>query len=346
MNMNMNKKTFGIIIGTIAVLIVVVLIGIVIANNHNEKVVYSGNIISQNVENSTKQEEQNIAQNNTTSDNTTAENDEKIEGEISYAETKDGGKIPVPPTFKYVDGESQKGAIIEDENGNQFVWVPVDDYNSYHREYFAKNGEKKDDYSDDVEVTFESSGIKDINYYNEEFDDSIRNYKGFYIARYEAGKEKKGNKNVAVSKAGVLPWTQIVWEEARDASLKMYAENDKFQTDLVNSYAWDTTCNWLRNTGINIDNSVNYGNYQNSSNGTRKVVETASNERWQTNNIFDMAGNVWEYTTEEIGDHEKHHIGRGGAHWNNGDEYPISSRAQASDESNLDVGFRVVLYLK
>ena len=163
---------------------------------------------------------------------------------------------------------------------------------------------------------------------------------------YEAGKETKNNKSKAVSKAGVLPWTQIVWEEARKASQEMYDENNCFQTDLVNSYAWDTVCNWLRQTGTNIDDSVEYGNYQNSPNGLRKVVESASNDRWQTNNIYDMAGNVWEYTTEESGEHEKYHVGRGGGHWNDGDKYPISSRAETSDGSNLDVGFRVVLYLK
>ena len=143
-----------------------------------------------------------------------------------------------------------------------------------------------------------------------------------------------------------MPWTQIVWEEARKQSLKMYKENDLFQTDLVNSYAWDTICNWIRNCGYNIDNSTEYGNYQNSANGTKKVMETASNDRWKTNNIYDMAGNAWEYTTEECGEHDKKHIGRGGDYLNDGDKYPISTRATSSDESNLDVGFRVVLYLK
>ena len=198
----------------------------------------------------------------------------------------------------------------------------------------------------DSETTLEDENIYDINAYNDEFDDSIRNYKGFYIARYEAGKERSNGKSILVSKPNVLPWTQIVWEEARKQSLKMYKENDLFQTDLVNSYAWDTICNWIRDCGYNIDDSTEYGNYQNSANGTKKVMETASNDRWKTNNIYDMAGNAWEYTTEECGEHDKKHIGRGGDYLNDGDKYPISTRGTSSDESNLDVGFRVVLYLK
>lgn len=126
----------------------------------------------------------------------------------------------------------------------------------------------------------------------------------------------------------------------------MYDENDYFQTDLINSYAWDSICNWMRNTGTNIDDSTPYGNYQNSSDGLNRVVETGSNERWKINNIYDMAGNAWEYTTEEYGEHEKYHMGRGGGYWNYGNLYPISTRATSEDSSDLNIGFRVVMYLK
>ena len=270
--------------------------------------------------------------------------------------------------------------------GSQFVWIPVrtGEKNAIKkanketvdialgRYEFTKNNdgtiktsEYSESYTEDTTANhnsdYKNAIAKDI----EEFKTSVKNNHGYYIGRYEAGvvdynsSVSTSNSNNETNWTGYTGdniklvckkeqqvWNYVTQNKASELSRDMYGSEAKVTSDLINSYAWDTTCNWLRNTGINIDNSVNYGNYQNSSNGTRKVVETASNERWQTNNIFDMAGNVWEYTTEEIGDHEKHHIGRGGAHWNNGDEYPISSRAQASDESNLDVGFRVVLYLK
>ena len=347
--MNMRKKVFFITIGSLVALVILLLAGIIVLNGKKETRVYNGTPIGRS------NETNNIVKNNTENENqvTNTENnmtsspnpDDKEEN--TYARTEDGNTIPIPPNFKYIGGNSNNGAVIEDENGNQFVWVPVPDYNSYYRQLFANNGETDNKTSKkEAETTLEEYNLRDINAYNEEFDDSIRNYKGFYIARYEAGKESQNGKNKAVSKAGVLPWTQIVWDEARKASQEMYDENNCFQTDLVNSYAWDTVCNWLRETGTNIDDSVQYGNYQNSPNGLRRVVETASNERWQTNNIYDMAGNVWEYTTEESGEHEKYHVGRGGGHWNDGDKYPISSRAETSDGSNLDIGFRVVLYLK
>ena len=319
----MSKKIFFITIGSLAVLVILLLAGIIILNGKKETRVYNGTIMSKGNENKTTEDNTTDNENQVTNteDNTVASPKPDENEENTYARTEDGNTIPIPPNFKYVTGNSDTGAVIEDEDGNQFVWVPVPDYNSYYRQLFLNNGETTSN-KKDVAATLEEYNLRDINAYNEEFDDSIRNYKGFYIARYEAGKETKNNKSKAVSKAGVLPWTQIVWD------------------------AWDTICNWLRQTGTNIDDSVEYGNYQNSPNGLRKVVESASNDRWQTNNIYDMAGNVWEYTTEESGEHEKYHVGRGGGHWNDGDKYPISSRAETSDGSNLDVGFRVVLYLK
>lgn len=343
MNMDMKKKIFWSVIISISVIIVLLLVAIIILNSKKETRPYNGTVTNKNNTTNTTEEPDNEVDNST--ENTITDDRKDIEGEITYETTSDGGTIPIPPTFKYVEGDSQTGAVIEDEDGNQFVWVPVSDYNSYHRQYFLNNGEEEKN-KNDSETTLEDENIYDINAYNDEFDDSIRNYKGFYIARYEAGKERSNGKSILVSKPNVLPWTQIVWEEARKQSLKMYKENDLFQTDLVNSYAWDTICNWIRNCGYNIDNSTEYGNYQNSANGTKKVMETASNDRWKTNNIYDMAGNAWEYTTEECGEHDKKHIGRGGDYLNDGDKYPISTRATSSDESNLDVGFRVVLYLK
>ena len=186
--------------------------------------------------------------------------------------------------------------------------------------------------------------MNDINSYNSDFDKSVEKYNGFYIARFEAGKED--DNDLPVSKANVLPWTQVVWEKAKKLSSSMYIENDYFQTDLVNSYAWDTTCIWMEKAEINVDDSTVYGNYQNSSDGLNKVVETGSNDRWKINNIYDMGGNAWEYTTEEYGDHEKYHIGRGGGYWNSGDTYPISTRGTSEDVADLNIGFRVVMYLK
>lgn len=337
MNMNMNQKIVATALGILIALVVIILVVIVILENTNAKKTMKFSNITTNVENNTKIEDK-PEENKTQVENKTEEKPQKIIGEIVEVETEDGGIIPVPPTFEYIEGESSTGAIIADEDGNEFVWIPVGNINNYQRQMFIHNGE-----NGETETSLEDENIRDINAYNEEFDDSIRNYGGFYLARYEAGKDAD---NKLVSKKGELVWTGITWENARDLSLDMYTKNDYFQTDLVNSYAWDSTCIWLRNTGNDIDDSTDTGNYQNNINHQNKIVATGSNETWKINNIYDMAGNAWEYTTEEYGEHEKYHMGRGGGYWNEGNVYPISSRGQSEDNANLAIGFRVVMYLK
>lgn len=336
MNMNMNKKPFF-IIGTVCIVLILIIAVILIiesGKNPSQSINY---VMSNGISSPQVTQQPDVPENEITNE-VTDPNEQKIEGEITYVETTDGGKIPVPPTFEYVEGDSKTGAVIQDKNENQFVWVPISDINNYQRQVFVNNGEgtKIED--------IDELNLKDIEDYDSSYDDSILNYGGFYVARYEAGREIDNEK--PVSKAGVIPWTQIVWEKARNLSKEMYSENDYFQTDLINSYAWDSICNWMRSTGTNIDDSTNYGNYQNSSNGLNKVVETGSNIRWKVNNIYDMAGNAWEYTTEQYGDHERYHIGRGGGYWNYGNYYPISTRGTSEDGSDLYIGFRVVLYLK
>ena len=65
-----------------------------------------------------------------------------------------------------------KGLVIEDENGNQFVWIPVD---------------KEDIFYDIEEIEEEFQYKPDaLNMQNND-EKQILKYGGFYISRYEAG---------------------------------------------------------------------------------------------------------------------------------------------------------------
>ena len=74
-----------------------------------------------------------------------------------------------------------------------------------------------------------------------------------------------------VSKAKVASWNLVSQTVAKTASESMYKEEkSKVKSKLVDSYAWDTTCKWLKICGIvkeestgKID-STNYENYNNS----------------------------------------------------------------------------------
>ena len=51
---------------------------------------------------------------------------------------------------------------------------------------------------------------------------------------------------------------------------------------------------------------------------------TGRNESWKTNNIYDLAGNCWEWTQEAYDTYGR--AGRGGSYGYDGDGRPVTSR--------------------
>ena len=99
---------------------------------------------------------------------------------------------------------------------------------------------------------------------------------------------------------------------------------------------WDVTMNWLISSGAKTSDEVNknsssWGNYYDSTapantgnyvKDTRK--NTGSNEAWKANNIYDLAGNCYEWTQEANGTVFRAH--RGGACSSFGSGNPASYR--------------------
>ncbi len=92
-------------------------------------------------------------------------------------------------------------------------------------------------------------------------------------------------------------------------------------------------------------------------NRTVYEIATGASDYTKVNNIYDMAGNMWEWTTE-VGDHSvtnskpenttgNYAVLRGGSFLNNGGDYPVSARRgdNSANGYNIGVGFRVVLYI-
>ena len=90
--------------------------------------------------------------------------------------------------------------------------------------------------------------------------------------------------------------------------------------------------------------------------GIRTVCEiaTGSSDYTKVNNIYDMAGNMWEWTTEERGYKDVANsstgtfvVRRGGSFVDGSGDHPVSYRLGDGGAYgyNFDVGFRVVLYI-
>ena len=229
--------------------------------------------------------------------------------EVTYPD----GKVWVPEGFRIADDSSdniQGGVVIEDKDGNQFVWVPVDTIDNYKRTCYRNNSlYRYEQCSEDLP---------------EDEKTSVEKYKGFYIGRYEAGdKESTEAKTLRSSndvtktvtiKKGQAPYNYVTPEEAISlaegfAKQQKYSENIK--TKLVSSYAWDTTISFIQKTVNDYASNSPQGNYMN----TRFEyidITGESKSTWGIGiliptglttsvcNIYDMGGNVEEWTTEKF----------------------------------------------
>ena len=250
---------------------------------------------------------------------------------------ENGNKIVVPAGFKIVSDDTtnnaqtvEQGIVVEDEKENQYVWIPCTTEESETKlQYKRTEWDVEDDNGTRAsrdELTLEDATCSDDDITkgltterkNEIVEQvkkektSISKFGGYYIGRYEVGNEN----NIAVIKTEQEPYTNIVWYQAYELAKK----NDGGKgatTYLCSSYAWDTAINFIQNNGLRpdgtkaIDYATSTENYNENWNG-KIVLNTLGNiiksktetKRLKTGettakcNIFDMGGNVAEFTTE------------------------------------------------
>jgi hypothetical protein len=182
----------------------------------------------------------------------------------------------IPKGFSHVEGtEVDTGYVIEDEAGNQFVWVPVESGT------LTRNTDGNEQYE---ETDYTATGL-----YN-----SVAKYYGFYIAKYEASQGNENGLAIANSMEGKIPWSNVTYETAYDAAINTATAYDYVgvKTCLINSYAWDTTLAWINESVTNYSSNTSYGNYS----GT--ILATGYSINDKVNEICDLSGNLREWTTE------------------------------------------------
>jgi len=202
------------------------------------------------------------------------------------------------------------GLVIEDEIGNQFVWVPIN--------------ESK------LSIEFDT-----------EQDYQIIRYGGFYVSRYEAGLPIENQERIQdisketndiigrpVSKKDMIPWNYISYINVKESSQLMY-NSKKVKSSLLNYNQWNYMADWLESSGYDIENNKDWSNCSNATftfsgyysidNGKNykygenikkqtynMILSTGATERNKANNIYDLAGNLSEFIsyTSQYGTHE------------------------------------------
>ena len=303
----------------------------------------------------------------------------EITYETSYTIFKDvnGEQVPIPEGYIVSENSDEnivnKGLVISDSRGNEYVWISCTvDSSSNKLQYKRTEWGVEKDGTDNSRAIKDELTLKDIdvtysktdtdNGINEEISkeivaqinaekESIKKYGGYYIGRYEVGKDNK----TAVIKAEQEPYVNIKWSKAYELA-KGIGGGEGATTYLCSSYSWDTAINFIQNTtGKNYATSIIgfNGNWKSqevkdSSGKVIKPVNTA--QRLNTGlttalcNIYDMGGNVGEFTTELNPGTSETVVLRGG---NDNSYNPAGIRWDSnSGSAGSYYGFRATLFLK
>ena len=275
-----------------------------------------------------------------------------------YELTYSDGIVYMPEGFKIAKGSAstvQGGVVIEDKDGNQFVWVPVATIADYKRTWYTGDGTLSK-YSEALP---------------EDEKTSVEKYKGFYIGRYEAGDKdsteastpalrtsSSSTSNKISIKANQAPYNYVTRTQAVSLAEGFATKQGyKAKTKLVSSYAWDTTISFLQKVNSDYGSSSEEGNYRNTTfsytditgatktkaEGSRVLVPTG--QTTPVCNIYDMGGNVWEWTTESYSNTNSPSALRGGGCNHNFANSPAGIRSHSSGTANADLGFRLTLFM-
>ena len=296
--------------------------------------------------------------------------------EVTYPD----GKVWIPEGFKVADDSAstvQGGVVIEDKDGNQFVWVPVATIADYKRTAYSTNvaTEETDTATNSIKININSS-ISD--YFTEALPEdektSVEIYKGFYIGRYEAGdKESTGTtkatfrtsssdtSNSVTIKADQVPYNYVTRTQAVSLAEGFATKQGyKAKTKLVSSYAWDTTIAFIEKTVNNYGSSSSQGNYSDTSVTYKDITDESKPEKTKAENssllvatgqttpvcnIYDMGGNVFEWTTESYSITNFPYARRGGSYLSSFADSPAGRRLDGFDDANANFGFRLTLFM-
>lgn len=269
-----------------------------------------------------------------------------------------------------------------DNKYNEFVWVPVE-YIYDNTPLIKSQNENQTklqrlrvgwESSKDVSTTATLSNTyvepyslavqNEIEEYNAMVS-SVKRYGGFYVSRYEAGdvnatgkRSMESPKGKLVCRKNVYLYNYVIFSNsmtdlsggAVELSRGLYAKATDIKSHLIYGAQWDSIMHWATIEGKNVSSSNAWGNYNDSTNNAatgageaNMTYTTGKNDAWITNNIYDIAGNNWEFTMECNGDGR---ITRGGSYVHEGVARGASRRSDSTTKTiGHGISFRPVLYI-
>ncbi len=290
-----------------------------------------------------------------------------------YTASKVTGETTVEDGFVIYEGEEEVNDTNKDTaqtTRNQFVWVPVANpsemygrdenckkwgklYNFDENGITPYNWTEEDgvmsitatsgtgSYREPDVVSYDSSNSVNLAQLETEFNNmiaSVEKYGGFYIGRYETGNLSQTEAVVVKNNKDIADQT---WYTQYNKS-KGVAASSNVTTSMIWGCQWDAVMRWMWNQGGDKKtytyDSTGKGNYS----GPRKA--TGSDPEYAVNNIYDMAGNISDWTIEASIAYGR--VFRGGDYDYDASYGPASYRGISHPTSSYSYyGSRLALYM-
>ena len=290
------------------------------------------------------------------------------------------GTVTVPAGFQIAQDSGvtiDEGIVIEDIKNNQFVWVPVS-RESFDTEFVRRAGYHDDDLQDMTNYGEANEEGKNVNEKGQEVKESnttvqevkemyasVKVNGGFYIGRYEAGRDSTDSNKVVIQKGADVynnvPWSknktmneQTETSNTQDGAIELARNFDTANgyktvtSTLCYGVQWDRVISWIDPEYDDFaKNSTGMGWYEDNyktGNPDHKTGIDLDDGKNMKNKIYDLAGNVHEWIMES--NDTSNRVYRGGYYDVSGSSRPASYRyIYNPSRSYSSIGFRVTLYL-
>ena len=287
--------------------------------------------------------------------------------------------VTIPEGFYYVGGTKAEGIVISDAEadlgrgtshevaktleGNQYVWIPVEEDSLFER-YAGYSEGSLESWPSSYTEPYTSGYANEVSEYNA-MKTSVLDHNGFYVGRYEAGTtnsgrtESSGITDEVLIKQGQNVYNYVGWSNSDDMTNELggavelskgLAEAKGYTSvtsTLIYGVQWDAIMNFIDpaysegkcETSSFVRDSSGKGWYDESA-----PTVTGSNADYAVKNIYDLGGNVEEWTMEVFLTDGR--VYRGSYYAPSGFDNPASFRWNDSPSCSYDgLGFRSALYL-
>ena len=230
---------------------------------------------------------------------------------------------------------------------NQFVWIPVAE-GTYERDFSYPSN-----YSASLENTFTDTGYlpseiqatipeesrNDAESNEEAERNAVMEYNGFYIGRYEAGKDTDGT--TVISKQDATVYVSKKQTEFKDIAKTMYT-GSVVKSAMCSGIQWDMVMKFVDGKTPAQGEKYNVREYD-ANRHTGSKTTAGKNEYDKVQNIYDLEGNCWEYVAEK-NNTSNPFVFRGGYYFK-GSSYKSSKRFSSLVNAYSDITFRPTLYI-